>query len=231
MKKINIIEKFDKIENIIVSVDYSDLLDITLKENSGIFDHTIVVTSTKDKKTQKVCKKYNCTLILTDSFYDEDSYLNKGKAINLAYSKLKYKQWVANMDADIILFKNFKKIFFDSFSNMEALYWMPRLMFNTPDEWVDFLKSPKPKNPQIEEEALGYFQLYHYNSKVFQLLNEHNSNKPYYEFSKDASMSDLMFKNMWKRDFRLKLNMVCYHLGESMKNWKGRVTPEFKIKS
>ena len=84
----------DKLEAVVVCVDYSDLLEIFFRENSHIFDHIVIVTTEKDKKTQKVCKKYNCTTVLTNAFYeDEGAIFNKGKAINIGYENLKYKQW------------------------------------------------------------------------------------------------------------------------------------------
>jgi hypothetical protein len=83
-----------KLEAVIISVDYSDILKITLTENHHIFDNIIVVTTPKDKKTQNLCKKYeNCTVILTDAFYEDGCKFNKGKGINIGYENLKYKQW------------------------------------------------------------------------------------------------------------------------------------------
>jgi hypothetical protein len=185
-----------KLEAVIVSVDYSDILEIVLTENSDIFDQIIVVTNPKDKKTQKICNKFNCTTVLTDAFYDDGCTFNKGKGMNIGYEYLKYKDWVANIDSDVVLFKNFKELFFsNSRLDKEKLYWSKRIIFSQKNDWDSFLTSGKTDiKLKDEEDALGFLQIFNYNSKVFSLLRKHNNNKPYYEFSCNASQSDLQFK-------------------------------------
>jgi len=218
-----------KLEAVIISVDYSDVLKITLSENHHIFDNIIVVTTPKDKKTQNVCKKYeNCTVVLTDSFYEDGCKFNKGKGINIGYEHLKYKQWIANIDSDVVLPKNFKDLFFSLKINKEHLYWLRRIEFPTKKEWNCFLETGKCNPPRIEEDAIGFLQIFNYNSKVFTLLRKYNDNKPYCELSSDASISDLEFKNKWDQKLRTLIRIPCYHLGEYEKNWNGRITPEFK---
>ena len=51
-----------KIEGIIICVNYSDFLDITLDQNLKHFDQIIVVTDEKDIGTHEICKKYNHSL-------------------------------------------------------------------------------------------------------------------------------------------------------------------------
>ena len=46
------------IEAIIVSVDYSDYLEYTLKYNKKYFDEVIILTNYVDNKTVKIAKKY-----------------------------------------------------------------------------------------------------------------------------------------------------------------------------
>lgn len=218
----------NKLEAVMVSVDYSDILEIVLNENINIFDHIVVVTTPKDKKTQKICKKYNCTTVLTDCFYDDGCTFNKGKAINIGYKYLKYKDWVVNIDSDIVLFKNFKELFFNIPKlDKEKLYWSKRIIFKNKTEWDVFLQTGACKKPKEEEDALGFLQIFNYNSKVFTLLRKYNNDNPYFEFSCDASQSDLEFKNKWNIKLRPMLKIPCYHLGEYEKNWNGRVTLKF----
>ena len=54
---------------IIAAINYDDFLDITLFENRGIFDRNIVITDSKDIKTQELCKKHKVTCLVTDVFY------------------------------------------------------------------------------------------------------------------------------------------------------------------
>lgn len=225
--KIRYIQPF--LEAVIISVNYSDILKISLEENQHIFDNIVIVTSSKDKNTQNLCKKYkNCKVVVTDCFYDNGSSFNKGKGINIGYENLIYKDWVVNLDSDIVLLKNFKQLFFNSKIDKEKLYWSKRIIFPEKKDWDLFLSTGKCNPPKSEEDAIGFLQIFNYNSKVFRLLKKYNNNKPYFEFSCDASNSDLFFKNKWQPTMRKMLKIPCYHLGEYEKNWAGRVTPEFK---
>jgi len=45
-----------KIEGVTVCVDYADFLEVTLPQAMKAFDNVIVVTSKKDKETQKLAR-------------------------------------------------------------------------------------------------------------------------------------------------------------------------------
>ena len=101
----------NKITSIIAAVNYDDLLDITLTENKHNFDETIIITDTKDIKTQQLTKKHNVKCFVTDIFYINNNKFNRGMAYNAVLSALKHElDWVVLMDADVVLTKDFKNL-------------------------------------------------------------------------------------------------------------------------
>lgn len=81
------------------SVDFHDILEITLPHNKEIFDNFLIVTSISDGNTQAVCKNLNIDYIATKAF---DPEFNKGAAINEGLNQLQgIADWVLITDADI----------------------------------------------------------------------------------------------------------------------------------
>jgi len=94
--------KKPKIHALLVCVNFTDYLEITIPHNRVIFESITVITSTEDVKTQNFCKWNKLDFIVTDAFKPR---FNKGAAINKGLSFLRAKQdveWVMITDADII---------------------------------------------------------------------------------------------------------------------------------
>lgn len=84
---------------LLTSVDFYDILELTLPHNKEIFKHFLVITSTQDGNTQAVCKNLNVDCIATDAFGER---FNKGAAINEGLNQLQdAADWVLITDADI----------------------------------------------------------------------------------------------------------------------------------
>ena len=199
-----------RIDVVIVSVDYNDLLEITLGHNRNIFDSITVVTSSSDKKCVEICEKMGAKVVVTDSMYSEGAEFNKGKAINEGISSLKDPEFVLLLDADIIVPD------FDFSLPLEenTIYYRDRMMLRDYDSYERFKKG----SLDFETESLGpigYFQLFKYGRKL-----------KYAESSSNAAWSDVRFirKFRWQK----KIGSPVVHLGEDRKNWSGRTTPDFK---
>lgn len=239
-----------KIEAIIACVNYSDFLKITLEKNLKQFDNIIVITSESDLLTQELCKKLNCELLVTDVFYANDKKFNRGAAINLAFNILKYKDWIVNMDADILLPENFINQFKEENMDREYFYGSRRVDFPTPKDWNDFNSGIRDISEYVcyRGSGYGYFQLFNYNSSTFQELNRRTSRNPYPNWLNSVAEADSIYKNYWgdrvcplnhgnhsidvgDYDVGLykELSQRCYHLGQHGINHTGRISEEFKL--
>lgn len=193
-----------KIEAVIVCVNYSDFLEISLKKNLNHFDHVIVITDTKDSKTPKLVQKLNAqnnkiTTLITDIFYFNGAKFNKGLAINLGFANLQHKDWVVTLDSDIVLPKDFRTKFEKIPPNPESSYVLRRYDIPTFDEWVEVENDEeKLKSKKLYRGAgYGYFFCFNYNSTTFQRLNMQFNGYPYPYWFTNGSESDWVFRNYW----------------------------------
>lgn len=207
-----------KLDVIIVSVNYNDLLIVSLSHNVKIFENITVVTSPDDLLCQKICQKFGVNCLVTSVMYEGGAVFNKGKAINEGIKSLDNPDFILLIDADIVLES---KIDIDSLSE-DVLYTSSRLICKS----YQIYKSWKDENLDIEK--VGRLE----NNKgigFFQLFNISNSNvdreNPYPENSQNASWSDLIFRDKFpkKSDWGGK----TIHLGDPYINWDGRVTRRF----
>ena len=201
-----------KLDVIIVSVDYSDLLILTLMRNVRIFDNITVITSIADEECRKVCEALGVRCLSTDCMYDDGASFNKAKAINFGLSKLKNPEFVLLLDSDIAVLEKIDT----RILKRDFFYYCDRYMIRDYDSYRKYAYG----NIGIESferesyEGLGYFQLFNYSKRsVFP------------ESSSDAAWSDLHFRDKFVK--REKLDFAVIHLGKDRKNWNGRVTDKF----
>lgn len=245
----------NKLEAIIISVNYADFLAITLVKNLKHFDSIIVVTDFNDENTVDVCNTINLDKIIlckTDYFYIKGAKFNKGMGINLGYQYLRHKDWVFNIDADTLLPENFREKFFTEAKNKELAYGARRYDIPTFEEYNDYLSGIK----KLEEFTLfrgsgyGFCLGYNYNSAIFQKLLQENIGMAYPFWFPNGSESDWVFRNNWgERAFSpplhkfpdshfdknndydtglyKELDLRVIHLGEVGKNHNERITKEF----
>jgi len=91
-------EKLD-VSVLLTSVNFHDILELTLPHNKEIFKHFLIITSNKDGNTQAACKNLNVDCIATDAFGER---FNKGAAINEGLNQLQgVADWVLITDADV----------------------------------------------------------------------------------------------------------------------------------
>src|SRR5689334_22908441 len=87
---------------ILVSVDYADLLAMTLPYNKHHFDEVFVITSNADNATKQVARENHCPYLATDSFWDDGAMFNKWKALEEGLTVMGRDGWICIMDADIL---------------------------------------------------------------------------------------------------------------------------------
>ena len=224
-------EKGLYIEALIVCVDYTDCLSLTIENNIKHFDSITVITSTKDEKTKKLCSDYGVNCLETDLFYSNGDVFNKGRAINYGLKKAKRDGWICILDADISLPVDFRKILHLSLNRKDVLYGIRRRIFDT--EW-DLLRGigqidksgwyedrflirglPTPEKNGLEWgesnpfKILGYLQIFHSDNEYMYSESYHN-----------AAESDIIFSN--KFSHRSFLPSEAAHLGKMKLNWNGK---------
>ena len=95
-----------------VSVNYADLLDITLRQNVQHFEEVVVVTDSKDKATKDVCESVpKVKVYSTDVFYAKGATFNKGAAVEEAFDFMGRHGWICILDADIYITEHAPNIF------------------------------------------------------------------------------------------------------------------------
>jgi len=244
------------LQAIITCVDYSDYLTITLSENLKVLKNITVITSTKDKKTQRLCKLLDVDCIVTGSFYHDGADFNKGRAINEGLKKITTPGWVVLLDADIVLPKNLHSLLDGKKLDIHSIYQCNRYHCSS---YEKFLKLKKGK---ITLDKLGGKKiLCKYGYGFFQIFNLRHflgsDTHIYPENFSDAGFVDVAFSNKFdskhikkrflrKKDlnpFNMKpdikpqphcclkdINVIHLDHGFSL-NWHGRKTKEFIDKS
>ena len=102
-----------RLEAVVVSVGFDDLLAKSLSHNTKHLDTTIVVTSHDDVATQNVARDHGAIVVVTDLFEKNGRNFNKGAAINAGFGHFQYHGWRMCLDADIVLPDNFRRVLFN----------------------------------------------------------------------------------------------------------------------
>lgn len=227
------------IECVIVCVNYADFLAHTLPENMQFFDRLVVVTNYADKETQGLCHRYSVECVISDCMHDQEAPLEKGRAINLGLAYLQQSDWVLQMDADILLPHDFRKLLQHARLKKENIYGADRVNivgmceFNRfkqgripGHQHCHFIEPPKgfPLGARLLHHEhgyapLGYFQLW-------------NGPRRYPIARGNAEHSDVLFSCQWPRYQRILLpEIIVCHLESEHKhmgaNWNGRTTKRF----
>jgi hypothetical protein len=184
-----------KLEAIIVSFDYSDLLSITLPKNKDSFDRIVVYTKPHDTETQRVCALNGVECITTDSFTKDGAKFNRGAVYNEALRTLRFNEWVCLMDSDIIVIPDFHQHFRSVNPDKECFYGVRRYDVQTPEQYRAVSLNQNLLKDEItlfRGFGYGYLQIFHYDSSIFQ----QTWNGQYPE-SFSCSESDWVFRNQW----------------------------------
>jgi len=213
------------IKAITVSVNYDDLLRVTLPRMKSHFDSILVVTDNKDRATHRVAEKYGAAVYRTDAFYRHGAVFNKGLAIEEAFDQIGRRGWILLVDADIILPPD---VDLSECDDPERLYSPYRRLLKCPSDltyldhqsWSTLERGPEGTR---NDEFAGYFQLFHADATPLKV-------KPWYGIGwRTAGGCDSEFWWKWDREKLTRPSFEVLHVGQPNRNWKGRVTPRVQL--
>lgn len=205
---------------IMVCVDYSDLLDVTLRLNAHHFSEIMIVTSMSDYSTLDFVRRMSIRIprlriFRTDAFYENGADFNKWLALEQALDEFGRHGWICNMDADVVWPSKLPH-----FQLEQGYLYGPlrRMMRNVA------LPLPPEKDWQQFElhrniaEIAGYSQIFHADDPALRQT-------PWFEINwKHAGGGDSMFQMRWPQNRKVRPPFEVLHIGENGKNWCGRST-------
>ncbi len=200
---------------LIVSVDFADLLDVTLEYNRHQFDRVIVVTTPQDIDTQIVAGKNNAEVFQTESFYDRGAIFNKHKAMEEGLDFMGREGWICLMDADVLWPK--KLPHFEL--GIGNIYGPLRRVMDPPtfpiaDDWQQF-----PHYLLKAKVIAGFSQIFHGSDPAL-------GKPPWHELDwTHGAGADTSLQKKWSKHNRRRLPFSVLHLGEVGVNWCGRLEP------
>lgn len=200
---------------ITTSVDYHDILALTLPHNMSQFASMLVVTHPEDSKTIQVATECGADVFTTEVFYERNAVFNKLAAIEQGLDYLGRHGWLCIIDADIAIpharHPWEKKI--------GKLYVPQRLIHSKiPDEVP--LERRWGKCRSQKEGFSGHCQIFHASDPAF---FAHNNWHPLHQTW--AGTGDPYFERLWNSWNHARPPFRVLHIGETGKNWAGRVTP------
>lgn len=203
---------------IMVAVDYTDLLRITLPYNRHYFDKVVVVTDPRCAyEVWDVCMANDAHCYATDAFYRRGAHFNKWLALEEGLDHMGRNGWICLMDADVLwpkvtdLTRHLQPGFL--YSPLRRMMEQVTLPIPQEDQWRQF-----PVHRNIHEWA-GY-------SQVFHADDWHLGPPPWHQTDwKHAGGADSMFQAKWSTDYKVRPPFEVLHLGPAGTNWCGRVTP------
>lgn len=214
--------KINKLDIVIVSVNYNDYLLVSLNNNRKYIDKITVVTSSEDFMCQKICEMYKVKCVITDIMYEGGAKFNKGKAINEGIKSIENPDWILLMDSDIVIPEELIKVINGTKLDINYLYGTSRIMCEGYERYKDYRNgnvSLYDLGKTENSAGYGFFQLFNIKSPNIDRMN------PFPTVSDDASWSDLIFRDKFTK--RGKIEYPVIHLGESYINWFGRTTSKF----
>lgn len=200
-----------RIDAIIQSFGYADMLSITLPLVKGHFDTLTVWTKPGDEATKAICAREGVGCIETDLFTKGGSSFNRGAAFNEAFWRLIYgylakkemPQWVCILDSDIVLPPTFRSSLNEMAAkgelDPECFYGARRYNVETQEQWEkvkDWNTEELAKCTLYRGYGYSYLSLNHFCSSTFLRLWHETGGNPYPEW-KDGSTADWMYRANW----------------------------------
>jgi hypothetical protein len=229
---------------ILVSVDFADLLSLSLPYNRRHFDRVVVVTHPRDLDTQQVCLENDAEVYLTDAFYRQGAHFNKWAALEHGLDWMGRSGWICLMDADILwpksaqvekggyLYGHKTSLHFSGplmplgcsmqVGVGQLITPLRRMMEDIstlatkgiPPE-SDWSKYPIHRN--VGEWA-GYSQIFNAEDSVLGPPPWHETNWAH------CGGADSFFQAKWPRERKVRPPFEVLHLGQAGVNWTGRAS-------
>ena len=233
-----------------VSVDYADLLAITLPYNRHHFSEIWVVTSSADEQTKAVAQAHGAHVFVTDSFYANGAAFNKWLALEEGLDAMGRDGWLCLMDSDVlwpmdvisaeyirtlVIGMQHGSIKQDTHLKIGTICSPLRRMWNT------FPHNPMPI--RTTDLMLGDCRVpggsrwqdfpIHRNinewagySQIFHASDPALGSPPWHQVDwKHAGGADSFFQQKWKPENKVRPPFEVLHLGPAGQNWYGRATP------
>lgn len=201
---------------VIVSVDFGDLLEVTLPYNRHHWSEVLVVTTPSDQYTIRVARDNEAKVYTTTSFYDNGAAFNKFKPLEEGLSFLGRNGWIALVDADVLWPKTFPP--YRLVKGRLYSFLRRRLLLDVTqdipkeEEWPSL-----PLDPQYSE-CMGFTQIFHASDR-------HLGPSPWHRLDlSHAALGDSLFQQKWPLHAKTWMNAEVLHLGNYAENWMGRVT-------
>lgn len=220
-----------KLEGVMVCVGYLDYLSFTYAVNRRVFDHVIVVTSSRDPQTIAFCQQRGITCVVTEAMYRPGAVFDKGLAINAGFQALRYHDWVLHFDLDIALPGNLRELLPPL--HPDLLYGARRIIVEYLHDYYAFVTGQKTAEDFEfpDGSGVGYFQLFNWQSGVIKRCTP----GAWYPSAPSGSESDWRFRNMWgvshgkgiTTDCLVELKFPVVHLGAHGTDEHGRAHRSF----
>lgn len=219
----------------LISINYSDFLELVLPFNTKIFDTIYVITTKEDKKCIDICSQYDNVeyFIVDDNIVKKHGNFNKGAIYNKFFDFLNdqnFDDLICLTDSDIIFPPKLKSLI----SNLQDknLYSLSRAFCQNENQfnrYLEHIKSGKSHDTGVDRRAgpdlagIGYMQLFKFRKDIRMSEDFGHAGKSDHLFVSEN------FKRKGGECINLKEGKYCVHLGATGTNWKGRHSREWKI--
>lgn len=198
----------------IVSVDYDDILEITLPWNRHHFEEVLVVTTPKSRDGE-IAERFGAKVFRTNAFYDDGAHFNKWKAFEAGLDAFGRHGVLAIMDADVLWPTRIN----------HPQYERGRLYSPYRYLWLDVNEKVPGENvwPSLplfqDEELAGYTQIFHADDPHLPPAPWHQTDWIH------AGGADSFFQQLWPMSCKVRPSWRVLHIGVPGRNWCGRATP------
>jgi hypothetical protein len=189
-----------RIHGTIVSVDYADMLRQSIGRWAAGLASLTVITAARDEETIALTLHVGVTLHITDAFWLDGAYMNKGRALQEARRHLPQEDWHLFLDADVIPPED----------------WLARVTEQTPQAGVlhGAKRVSEAGTACPDRELAGFFHLFH--------SADPRAAAPLADNFYHAANYDSLFMMRWPRSEQRILDLTLVHIGEPGQNWCGR---------
>lgn len=201
-----------ELRGITISVNYSEVLKITLVRNMRHLSECLVVTDLEDHATREVCQGIPGVHVLsTDAFTRHGARFNKGLGMEEGFDAMGRHGQIVIWDADILFPNDFSL----GPLKPDTLHGCRRRMLENVAEWhpdVDWTRYPHSRDGG----PIGFWQCFNADDPAIR------DKRPWYDVSfSHAGGGDAAFIMHWTPLTRKVLPIDVLHLGQTDVNWFG----------
>jgi hypothetical protein len=204
---------------ILVAVQYSDILRLTLPYNRRHFEKVLVVTDLNSyEEVLAIAEPLQVEVYATDEFYANGAVFNKWLCLERGYDILGREGWLCTMDADVAWPKHLPAGWVESLQTGKLYTPLRRMLPNIPKEIPDESAWRSYPTHRYIAEWGGYSQIFNRADPVL-------GSPPWYQTNwRHAGGGDSYFQMKWAPHNKIRPPWECLHIGESGTNWMGRVS-------